>query len=156
MTQTKYMQADDIAHGFNSTDTRGYWVARVGGTRTNPEVHFNSRSSMVQLSYRIATSDFLLTFTHTQVAFGDYLASAHRSMVQILSALKAAGLPFAAPVEDRPTLRATYDPVTKGCVVALAPLGDDWPNAEPMVFKVPERALENNSDIPLDAQSGGN
>lgn len=151
MAQTNLMRADEIAAGFNSVIERQYWRASVAGTRVNPEVNFNSRSSMVRVTYRIATSDFTVTFSKTSAAFGDYIASAYRSMQQVLASLKAAGLPFSAPVDARPVLRIEYDPEGKAVMVWIARMGDDWQDAQPMPFKVPER---NNSENALPAIDG--
>lgn len=151
MNQTRLMRADEIAAGFNTTTERQYWKAVVAGTRVNPEVHFNSRASMVRVVYRIASEDFTVAFSKASTAFGDYLASAHRSLAQVLVALKAAGLPFAAPLDDAATLRLEYDPSAKSAVIHMARLGDAWCDAEPLPFKVPERENSEKSENPLDA-----
>lgn len=143
MAQTKLMRADEIANAFNSVTERQYWKAAIGGTRLNPEVHFNSRSSMVRVSYRIATEDFAVTFSRTSAAFGDFMASAYRSLEQVLTSLKAAGLPFCTVIGDIAVLRLEYDPRGKGTLIHMAGFGDNWPQAEPLPFKVPER---NNSE----------
>lgn len=162
-TQTNYMRADEIAHSFNAVDERQYWRASIAGTRLKPEVNFNSRSSMVTITYRIATSDFTVSFSKSAVAFGDYMASTYRSMAQILAALKAAGLPFAEPLEDA-ALWIEYDPKSKDTVCGVVRHGDVWANAVPMVFKVPVRPPVSEaftitaepSEIPLDDPSTGN
>lgn len=147
MNQTKFMRADEIANGFNSVEDRKYWKASVAGTRVNPEVHFNSRASMVQVNYRITSDDFTVTFSRSNAAFGDFLASAWRSMTQVLASLKAAGLPFAAPIGgvNEGLLRLEYDPFSKAMTAHIANFGDDWLSADPAPFKVPER---NNSENP--------
>lgn len=151
MAQTNLMRADDIANGFNSVTERKYWRAVVAGTRVNPEVHFNSRASMVRVSYRIASDDFTVSFSRTSAAFGDFLASVYRSMAQVLAGLKAAGLPFSTPIDDSAALRIEYNPISKATVVSLARLGDDWLSAMPMPFKVPER---NNPENLLNTLDG--
>jgi hypothetical protein len=139
MTQTKLMRADEVAVGFNSVNERQYWKAAVAGTRINPEVHFNSRASMVRISYRVTTDDFTVTFSRVNVAFGDFMASTFRSLAQVMACLKAAGLPFAAPVDDTATLRIEYDPRAKVAVIHIGASGDGWLTAEPLPFKVPVR-----------------
>lgn len=151
MTKTRLIIADDMAHAFNGVTERQYWRATVGGTRLNPEVHFNSRASMVRITYDVAEGTFSLAFAKSAAAWGDFLASAHRSMVQVLTGLKAAGLPFAAPLGDGlDTLRVTYDPVRKAANVSLAIPGDEWQAVEPLPFKVPERKSTENPFSGLD------
>lgn len=144
MTQTALMRADEIAHAFNGATERQYWRAAVAGSRLNPEIHFNSRATMVKIAYRLATEEFTVVFARTDACWGDFLASTYKAMAQVLPALKAAGLPFAAPLGDTGTLRVEYDPRSKTAVVRLANLGDDWPERSPSSFKVPERPAENN------------
>lgn len=151
MAQTKHMRADEIAYGFNGVNERKYWKAAVAGSRVNPEVHFNSRASMVQIVYRISTEDFTVTFAKSNAAFGDFLASAHRSMEQVLTGLKAAGLPFT--VSEPAALRLEYNPLTKDVVAWLPSPADAWPEAEPLPFKVPVREKAEKAEIPLDAES---
>ncbi len=146
MTQTKLMRADDLAHTFNSTEERGYWTAQVAGTRERPVVNFNSRSSMVRLSYVVDTQTFTIAFNKAAAAFGDFTGSAYRSLAQVAAVFKAAGLPFEVPIAS-PVLRIEYDPETKVATVTLAKMGDDWAEAEPMPFKEPAR---NNSNEGLD------
>ena len=150
MAKTKLMQADEIAHAFNAVADRGYWKAAVAGGRTTPEVNFNSRSSMVRVTYRINAADFTVTFIKTDAAFGDFMASTYRALAQIMAALKAAGLPFAHPVGPDACLRIEYDPLVKVATVAIANMGDDWPQAEPMPFKVPERKSDEASTFAVD------
>lgn len=152
MNETKLMRADEIAHGFNGVAERKYWRATVAGTRVNPEVHFNSRSSMVVITYRISSGDFTVSFSRASAAFGDFLASVWRSLDQVLVALKAAGLPFAAPLDGLGTLRVEYDPRSKQTLVSAGWSGGAWPVAEPIPFKVPER---NNSENVLAAIDNG-
>lgn len=149
MNQTKMMRADEIANGFNTTLERQYWRASIAGSRVNPEVHFNSRSSMVRVSYRIASSNFTVTFSRASASFGDFLASAYRSMEQVLTALKASGLPFSMPLGVT-ALRIQYDPRTKDHIVYVACEDDDWLNSETMLFKAPQREIEQISETALD------
>ena len=59
-------------------------------------------------------------------------------MVQILTALKAAGEPVEVPLDAAGELRIRYHPVTKMTEVFLANVNDDWTDAEPMPFKAIE------------------
>lgn len=150
MTKTKLMQADEIAYAFNGVTERGYWRAAIAGTRTAPEVNFNSRASMVCVTYRIATNDFTVSFSKTHASFGDFMASVHRSLGQILASLKAAGLPFEDAFGSAP-LRIEYDAKSKGVTIHMPVHPDDmWPGVEPMAFKVPQRADEKKLPNLLD------
>jgi hypothetical protein len=121
------MRADDLAVSFNAVTERMYWRATVGGTRTNPEVHFLSRSAMVRITYSLARNDFKVSFSKTSCAWGDYMGSTFKALDQICSCLKAAGMPFSQVIEDgKATLRAEYDPRTKETTIHLANHGDDW------------------------------
>lgn len=148
MAQTNMMRADEIAHGFNSVADRQYWRAVIAGTRINTEVRFNSRATMVIVSYRITTDDFIVTFAKSSVAFGDYMASAYRSLEQIMACLVAAGLPFTMPDEASAVLRLEYNPVTKATTVHLAHYGEKWPEALP--FKVPQRENAESTLLAID------
>lgn len=139
MAQTSLMRADEIADAFNGVIDRKYWKASVAGSIRNPEVHFNSRSSMVCISYRIASEDFTVTFSRTSVAFGDFLASTAKAMSEVLASLKAGGLAICDALSDSAVLRVEYDPRAKTCTAHMAKGGDKWVDAEPMAFKVPER-----------------
>ena len=133
--QTNYMRADEIANGFNTTEDKQYWRASIAGTRLRPEVNFNSRASMVQVTYSIHEETFTISFSKSAVAWGDYLASAYRSMHQILTSLKAAGLPFPEPM-DGAELLVAYNPKTKEAIVTIGSHGDAWASVPPMPFKV--------------------
>jgi hypothetical protein len=150
MAQTNMMRADDIVNAFNGVTERQYWKASIAGTRVYPEVHFNSRSTMVRVVYRIQQGEFTVTFSRSSAAFGDFLASAYKALAQVLASLKAAGLPFSAPLDEAPVLRIEYGPLSKDATVYLAKLGDDWPEAEPAPFKVPERNNDENGFSGLD------
>lgn len=134
------MDADEIAHAFNSANERAYWRATIGGTRNAPVINFNSRSTMVRVTYVVASGEWLVSFSQAACAWGDFLASAYRSLSQVTACLKTAGLDVSTAVSDATRLRVEYDPSTKSATVALANHGDDWQAAEPMAFKVPERA----------------
>jgi hypothetical protein len=144
------MLASELAEAFNTSTERKQWRATLGGSRVAPHVHFISVGSMVRLTYYLADDTFKVEFSRTQVAFGDFMASIYRSLSQVLAAFKAAGYPFQTPV-DIGVLRVEYDPRTKTSSVAIARPGDDWQDAEPLAFKVPERVIENTSENPLDA-----
>ena len=140
MNQTKQMKADDICVAFNSVADRVYWKASLAGTRINPTVRFNSRASMVRVTYDVTSGEFSIDYERTACAWGDFLASAYRSLAQITNALKAGGMAFSTPMADTARLRIEYDPVRKLSTVSIAGHGDEWQAAEPMAFKVPERA----------------
>lgn len=151
MAQTNLMRADEIVAGFNGATERQYWRASIAGGIKNPEVHFNSRSSMVRVTYHVTTDAFSVSFTKANAAFGDFLASAFRSLAQVLAALKAAGLPFAAVVDEtNAVLRIAYDPRSKAIVVHIAHLGDMWLGEEPTPFKVPERKSTESTILAID------
>jgi hypothetical protein len=140
------MRADEIVAGFNGATERKFWRASVAGGRLNPEVHFNSRSTMVRVIYNVQADTFSVSFSKTSVAFGDFLASVYRSMEQVLAALKAAGLPFRHVIDETSAvLRIEYDPRTKAVVVHVASMGDTWLEVEPAPFKVPERKDEKST-----------
>lgn len=137
LTMTPVMIAQEIAHCFNGSGERQFWRAAVAGTRTAPAVNFNSRGSMVQLTYNVSSGVFYITFSRTACSFGDFIASAHRSLWQVLLGLKAAGLPFDAPTDEKDgTARFEYDPETKVVSVHMAKLADPWTEAQPVSFKV--------------------
>lgn len=143
MAQTKLMRADEITAAFNGATERKYWKASIAGTRVRPEVNFNSRASMVCVTYRIASNDFTITFSKTSAAFGDFIASAYRSLGQVLAGMKAGGIEIASVIaEDVATLRFEYDPRAKVCTFHIAHHGDAWLDAEPLPFKAPVRPEE--------------
>ncbi len=133
---TPLMQADEIAHAFNGSAERQYWRAVIGGPRTDPHVSFNSRASMVTVAYYPSSGQYGVSYSKTQCSFGDFLASAHRSLVQVQLALKSIGLNVTAPLDNKSIMRLEYDPATKLAAVALAQTGDDWVEAQPASFKV--------------------
>jgi hypothetical protein len=135
---TPYMQADDLALEFNSANKRKYWKATVGGTPALPVVYFKSRSSMVELTYYPHSNRFAIAYTRVSCSFGDFLASAHKALEVILSALKAAGHQVSIPLDSRDgLLRVEYDPAIKVAYVALANLDDAWQEYETIPFKEP-------------------
>jgi len=135
---TPMMQADQIAQEFNATAERNYWRAAIAGTRTAPTVNFNSRSSMVQITYYPLSGAFTLTFNRANCSFGDFVASAFRSLSQVLQALKAAGMDIDAPLDDNCTMRMAYDGATKQTTIHMAKSASDWTDVLPLSFKVPE------------------
>lgn len=134
---TPHMEADDIAHAFNSTTERKYWKATVGGTRALPTVYFKSRSAMVELTYYPASQRFAVTFNRATCSFGDFMGSTAKALSIVLAALKAAGHDTGAPLDDTDgTLRVEFDPKTKVAYVSLARLSDDWTEYTPeTIFK---------------------
>lgn len=137
---TPMIDADEIAQAFNTAGERNYWSARVSSGRGLPAVNFNSRSSMVKVTYFPTRQQFHISFSRTACAFGDFMASAFKSLTQILLAMKAAGMDVAAPLDDTGCLRLEYDHTAKTVTCQLAKIGDDWQDTLPVSFKV----LENN------------
>ena len=134
---TPRMQCDTIATDFNSVTERKYWKATIGGTKALPVVLFNSRSSMIQLTFIPAQSGYLISFSKVSCAFGDFMASAYKALEAVATALKAAGHEVSAPLgggEGR--LRIEFDPKTKQAFATLGSLGDDWPEYGEISFKV--------------------
>lgn len=124
---TPLMQADDLAHAFNTVRERQYWNASTGGSRNLPTVLFKSRSAMVELTYYTQSNTFAVTFSKVTCSFGDFTSSAYKAMVAVLTTLKAAGYPVEAPVEgDEGVLRIEFDPRTKVAYCSLAKLDDPW------------------------------
>lgn len=124
---TPKMEADELAQAFNAATERENWKAWVGGTRNLPTVIFKSKTAMVELTYYTASNTFAIVFQKATCAFGDFMLSAHRSLLTVLTALKASGHQVSAPVElDEGVLRIEYDPRTKEALVSLANVGDDW------------------------------
>lgn len=145
--KTQHMTCDMIADAFNGATDRGYWRANVGGTLSHPCVMITSRSAMVSIIYRPDTGRFSVRFSRTACPFGDYLYSAHKGLAQVLQAFKAVGMDFACPFGNEARLRIEYDPETKETSVHLAGIGDDWPEAEPMSFKVHENYFEKSTNM---------
>ena len=144
---TRRAYAEELAKGFNGATDRQRWRATVAGTRVKPEVNFKSTGSMVCITYDVASDSFTVTYSRVGVAFGDFMSSTFRSLSQVLAALKATGFEFPSPVDDSAVLRIEYSPKTKVATIAIAQHGDDWPEADPIPFKVPERSEENIANL---------
>lgn len=140
---TPMMKADELAQAFNAATERQNWRAYVGGTRNLPTVIFKSKSAMVELTYFTENNTFQVAYFKATCSFGDFMGSSHRSLLTVLTALKASGYPVSAPLElDDGVLRIEYDPKTKTASIALAGVGDDWQQYAP---KLPTTADENNT-----------
>lgn len=147
LPQTRKMRADMLVDAFNNIIERKNWRATIGGTRVRPLVHFISTGSMVRITYSLEDGSFTVVFSRAAVAFGDFMGSTFRSLNSILLALKASGYPFSVALADTAVLRVEYDPRSKVATIAIAKHGDDWQDAEPLPFKVPERNEENTNLI---------
>jgi hypothetical protein len=90
---------------------------------------------MIKIVYWPSNGTYTVGFSRTACAFGDYIASIYRSMVQILTALKASGEPVEAPLDTTGELRLKYNPATKLTEVTLAGTNDDWTSAPQIPFK---------------------
>lgn len=129
---TPMMEADAMAQAFNACTERENWKAQVGGTRTLPTVIFKSRTVMVELTYYTTSNVFGVVFTKATCAFGDFMGATHRSILTVLTALKASGHDVAAPMElDDGVVRIQFDPKTKEAYVSLANMDDDWQQYAP-------------------------
>lgn len=146
---TPMMKCHDIVAAFNTTTERKYWNATIAGSRQYPCVNFVSRASMIKITYWPSNNTYTVAFSKTACAFGDYVASIYRSMVQILTALKAAGEPVEVPLDAAGELRIKYHPVTKQMEISLANVNDDWTDAEPMPFKATDPLETNDSPLQL-------
>ena len=144
LPRTRKMFANELAEAFNTCTERKKWRATVGGTRVRPLVHFIATGTMVRITYSLEDGSFTVAFSRVSVAFGDFMGSTFRSLNSVLEALKASGYPFSTAIEDTAVLRVEYDPRSKVTTIAIAKHGDDWLDAEPLPFKVPER----NEEIP--------
>lgn len=143
---TPILQADDMVLAFNATTERKHWKARVSGTAALPAVNFNSRTSMVTLTYYPVNGRFAISYSKLSCAFGDFMASAYSALSQVLIALKAAGHLIEAPFDEQDgVLRLEYDPRTKQAYVCLAKLADDWLEYADASFKVPQINLDTLS-----------
>jgi len=129
---TPMMEADALAQAFNACTQRENWKAYVGGTRNLPTVIFKSKTAMVELTYFTASNTFGVVFTRATCSFGDFMGAAHRSLLTVLTALKATGHNVAAPMElDDGVTRIQFDPKTKEAYVSHAKLDDDWQEYAP-------------------------
>lgn len=133
---TPMMQADELAQAFNACTERQNWKAYVGGTRNLPTVIFKSKTGMVELTYYTSANVFGVVFMKATCAFGDFMQAAHRSVLTVLTALKASGHNVAAPMElDDGVVRIQFHPKTKEAYVSLANIEDDWQAYAPELEK---------------------
>lgn len=124
---TPMMKADELAQAFNAAAARENWRAYTGGTRTMPTVIFKSKTAMVELTYFVETKNFLVAFSKATCSFGDFMGATARSLMAVLTALKASGYDVPAPMElDDGVVRIQFDPKTKQAYVSLANMDDDW------------------------------
>lgn len=139
---TALMDANDVVMAFNTVTDRKGWKAVIAGARVAPQVKFTSQSQMVEVYLHTTTSRVSVTFTKMACAWGDYIGAARRGLFAVLTALKAAGYPVAAPLsEDDGTMRMEYDLASKLTYIWLANLDDDWTQYEDKPFKALEGVL---------------
>lgn len=136
MIVTDHQKCDEIAHAFNLSTDRKYFKAVKSGTRALPTVTFNSRTSMVKLTYFPQGERFVVSFSKVTCAFGDYMISAYSALSTVLAAMKAAGMENAAPLDAKDgVLRLQFDPRTKESYVEIALTDDDWRDYGELSFK---------------------
>lgn len=85
--------APELALAFNTVNTRKTWNARPSNTL----VIFNPGVSLIALTYDTVDGTWQVRFNKYQAAWGDYVKAIARTFYVVLSTLKQAGLPFAAP-----------------------------------------------------------
>lgn len=145
---TPLMDTQEIAQAFNAATERQNWKAYVGGSRTVPTVIFKSRSAMVELTYYPSSGAFAVLFSKATCAFGDFMASAHRAVLTVLTALKASGYPVSAPLDDNDgVMRTEYDPRTKVTYVSIARLDDAWQDYAPTIAADPLGTLAEEAQV---------
>jgi hypothetical protein len=92
-----------------------------------PTVIFKSRTVMIELTYYAASNTFSVAFSRATCAWGDFMSAIHRSLLTVLTALKASGYDVAAPLDlEDGVARCQYDPRSRVTYVSLAQLTDDW------------------------------
>lgn len=127
---SQLIEADAMVLAFNATTERNYWHAKLSSTARVPHVIFSSRSAMLELRY-FPDGRFLLAFQKTSCAFGDFMMSVHKSIQQIMQAMKASGLPVACPLDDGDgVVRLEFNPVTKEVWAHVALTSDNWQETE--------------------------
>ena len=93
------MIAADVALAFNGVNDRKTWSARPFSKDGTETVHFTGgRNNIITLVLECDTGRFQVRFNRMHAAWGDYVTAIARAMCVVLSTLKAAGLPFEAPL----------------------------------------------------------
>jgi hypothetical protein len=97
MTQ---LTAAEIAMAFTAQNDKKGWLAR---TNAKPDkgmdlVHFTAPSQLISLTYNAMDGKFMVRFHKLHASWGDYIKSIAKTLYYILTVLKAAGLPFEAPL----------------------------------------------------------
>lgn len=92
------MTGDEIATAFMAHNDKVAWQARCIPQPQGDVVYFTSTQGMIQLEYDVPAERWSVKFNRVQAKWGDYTGSIARSFINILTTLKAAGLPFDAPV----------------------------------------------------------
>lgn len=95
------LTGDMIATAFNAINVNKSWKARATMKPVNSStdiVHFEG-SGLVSLLYDADSNTWQVKFNKFQAGWGDYVSTISRSFLVILGGLKAAGLPFDAPIK---------------------------------------------------------
>lgn len=90
----------EIALVFNTQNTRKVWTARANNRTDSGRdmVHFTTTAGIVSLAYNTLDGRWEIQFNKAHAAWGDYVKAMARALYLILTTLKAAGLPFDAPL----------------------------------------------------------
>jgi len=97
MTQ---LSGAELAVAFNQHSDKKGWTARAS-SRVNSNldlVHFSGPSTIISLTYDVMGQRFIVKFNKAHAAFGDYVKSIAKALYYVLTTLKAAGMPFDAPL----------------------------------------------------------
>lgn len=95
------LTGDMIATAFNAINANKSWKARATMKPVNSStdiVHFEG-SGLVSLLYDADNNIWQVKFNKFQAGWGDYISIISRSFLVVLGGLKAAGLPFDAPLK---------------------------------------------------------
>jgi len=112
--------AAEVALAFNAINERKSWVARPHASDGREAVHFVAASNLVTLVLECDTKRFQVRFNKVHAAWGDYNRAIARSLLIVLTTLKAAGLPFDAP-EDIDGIQITTTIATDATVYVAFP-----------------------------------
>lgn len=90
----------ELAIAFNQHSDKKGWSARSSSrTSTGLDlVHFSGPNTIITLTYDVMDGKFIVRFNKAHAAFGDYIKSIAKALYYVLTVLKAAGMPFDAPL----------------------------------------------------------
>ena len=94
------MNGAELAIAFNQHSDKKGWSAR-SSSRINSGldlVHFSGPNTIITLTYNVGERRFIVRFNKAHAAFGDYIKSIAKALYYVLTVLKAAGMPFDAPL----------------------------------------------------------